>query len=298
MAKETEIKLTVEPSSVPVIADWLNQRGHYEDCQSVKNTYFDTPDGVLKHRQVALRIREVAGHCIQTLKTRGQSDGGVLAREEWEWPRPSPDLDPDLLDVAGLRLSRQQYSALAPVFMTNFERRIWRVTDSDTVIECVIDQGKVTAGERERPLCEVELELRTGDAGSLHRWAGALADSVPLLVNTVSKAEQGYYLAGKPGGQPGPGASLDRADALGQWIDHLSQFWLTGQASQLLTAWGYLNQLGAQCASPELTSLWRELLACHYRYLTLPAEPSADPLFAGGVAGRLQLALVATHRRN
>jgi len=71
----------------------------------------------------------------------------------------------------------------------------------------------------------VELELKDGDASRLTYWAQKLSDAVPVFLNLISKAEQGYYLAGLHQ----PGALEESADARTRFLHGLSVFWLTGE---------------------------------------------------------------------
>jgi inorganic triphosphatase YgiF len=62
-------------------------------------------------------------------------------------------------------------------------------------IEAAIDDGFIVVGERRRRLCEVELELKSGEARALYEFAAILAESLPLVVDIVSKAERAFHFA-------------------------------------------------------------------------------------------------------
>lgn len=113
---------------------------------------------------------------------------------------------------------------LAPVFETNFLRRILMLEDERAAIECALDQGSVLAGSHRRDLCELELELKQGDPDTLLGWARALAGQVPVFLNLISKAEQGYVIAGLH--HPVP---LSDGEPLVNRVLHgLSRAWLSG----------------------------------------------------------------------
>src|SRR5262249_39572653 len=57
-----------------------------------------------------------------------------------------------------------------------------------------IDKGKVEAGRKSSPLCEVELELKRGETADLFKLAKALAHEVPVQLAVKSKADRGYAL--------------------------------------------------------------------------------------------------------
>lgn len=168
---------------------------------TLRNLYFDTPDGRLNRERMALRVRQANGQCIQTLKTKGRLQGGVAHRQEWEWQIDSTELRFDLLADTPLA-EHGALRQLQPCFETCFERRVidlefsGEAGDNPASIECALDQGEVVAGNRVQSLCELELELKHGDARALSAVAHRLTEDVPMFLNGVSKAEQGYDLAG------------------------------------------------------------------------------------------------------
>jgi hypothetical protein len=57
---------------------------------------------------------------------------------------------------------------LVPLFTTDFTRNFWvLVPQEGTRIEVALDRGKIVAGERQEPICEVELELLEGKVADL-----------------------------------------------------------------------------------------------------------------------------------
>jgi inorganic triphosphatase YgiF len=80
------------------------------------------------------------------------------------------------------------------VFETRVRRTVYPIRREGSEIELTIDKGKVEAGRRSAPLCEVELELKRGESADLFKIARALADEVPVQLAVKSKAERGYEL--------------------------------------------------------------------------------------------------------
>ncbi|MGM0769365.1 MAG: CYTH domain-containing protein [Pseudomonadota bacterium] len=197
MAEELEIKLSLTPVSQQLALKWLQSRpGAIEGPRkTLVNRYYDTPGGDLNRQRVALRVRQAGDKYIQTLKTQGDFVAGAHRRQEWEWPLLSTELNLGLLADTPLGQG-VNLADLKPVFETNFERQVVMIEEGDTVIEVAIDAGHILAGGSRRPLNEVEFELKSGDASRLVAWARALADNVPVFLNLISKAEQGYFLAG------------------------------------------------------------------------------------------------------
>jgi inorganic triphosphatase YgiF len=199
---EIELKLLLAPGDLPrvgrhaSVAALRAGRGRTDRLTSV---YYDTAHGALAHAGVALRVREVRGRWVQTVKGGGASAAGLHAREEQEWRLPSPD--PDLTLLAGTPFEALFSSAavsgrLAPVFRTEFERVVRPLVWPDgTRAELALDDGSVQAGGRSEPISEMELELQSGDATRLFELALALSADLPLRLGHASKAERGYLLA-------------------------------------------------------------------------------------------------------
>ncbi len=231
MAVELEIKLTLTETDLEQAVDWLGQQSGVktEATRQLLNRYYDTPSQDLNRRKTALRVRQQDDQFIQTLKTKGEFSGGAHRRNEWEWPLASDRLNTSLLDATPLA-GDPVLAHLQPVFETNFERRILMLCEGEGVIEAAIDQGAIVAGGHRRSLNEVEFELKSGDPASLLAHALDLASEVPVFLNLVSKAEQGYYLAG----QYAPVVAVSGTDgapiSVTGFLHGLSVAWLLGQS--------------------------------------------------------------------
>ena len=82
-----------------------------------------------------------------------------------------------------------------PVFATKVRRHARQLDLPDGSVEIVFDEGTIEAGARQEVLSEIELELKSGNAGVLFEIGTQLLDAAPLQVGTRSKAERGYALA-------------------------------------------------------------------------------------------------------
>ncbi|MGK5079703.1 CHAD domain-containing protein [Janthinobacterium sp. HLX7-2] len=208
---EIELKLLLAPGDAPRLrAHPL--LAHYAPGEPqlllMHDIYVDTPDLQLCRHQAGLRVRQVDGRWVQTLKAGGSVSGGLHSRHEWEGEVAGPQPDLDALDSAiGRRqplraLLRQDAirASLQPVFTTRIERTVWQLqTPQGEHIECVLDQGVIESGSgpdaRSVVISEIELELKHGQAASLFDVALALLQDVPLQLGHMSKAERGYRLA-------------------------------------------------------------------------------------------------------
>jgi inorganic triphosphatase YgiF len=86
------------------------------------------------------------------------------------------------------------WSRLRPCFRTDFERTAWLVRYRDSTFELAWDSGRVIAGQKNEPINEIELELKTGSAQDLFAAAQALLDTVPFRIGRLTKAERGFAL--------------------------------------------------------------------------------------------------------
>jgi triphosphatase len=156
----------------------------------------DTPERLLFQHGMSLRVRRSGKHFIQTLKLLPNS-GQPLARRQWEAPVDgvTPDLARLAADEVGDPVTTLTNDALVPVFATKVRRHARQLDLPDASVEIAFDEGTIEAGARQEVLSEIELELKSGNAGVLFDLGTQLLDAAPLQVGTRSKAERGYALA-------------------------------------------------------------------------------------------------------
>ena len=161
------------------------------------STYYDTPNGALKERGLTLRVREQDGQYTQTVKAEDPTQG-ILSRGEWEDALADDQPDPSA-QRSGPHLPENTPGAVRPVFVTAVTRTRFEIAPApETSIEAAIDEGEIQAlnSEKREPVCEVELERKRGDAAALYDIALRLMEVAPLRIETRSKSERGYRLAG------------------------------------------------------------------------------------------------------
>ena len=165
---------------------------------TLTSLYYDTPDCALRRHGMALRLRRVAGHWVQTLKSKGRMEDGLATRLELDQPSDGRTLDFSAVPDAALRAfleSPRVRPHLAHRFTTEFQRVAQRLDCPDgTVVELALDRGEVRAGDATAPIAEVELELLSGNPDRLQELGALLQRHLPLVAETVSKAERGYRL--------------------------------------------------------------------------------------------------------
>jgi len=206
-SQEIELKLALpnsDPSSLAARLARLPVLARRKPTQQLlHNVYYDTPGQILRKKCAALRIRRVGSGAkpqwLQTFKTGGRGDSALSQRGEWEVPVPSEALVLD--DLKATPWSRmdpdgQVFQALAPCFVTTFERTSWLVRRRDgSEIEVALDLGQIVAGEKSTPICELELELMAGQPSALFDLAQQIARTIAVMPLNMSKAERGYALA-------------------------------------------------------------------------------------------------------
>jgi triphosphatase len=196
---EIELKLLAPQGSLeklreaPVIVQHARNRGAFHRLETV---YYDTPERLLFQHGMSLRVRRSGKHFIQTLKLLPNS-GQPLMRRQWE--APVDDVSPDLArlpaDEVGDPVTTLTNDALVPVFATKIRRHARQLDLPDASVEIVFDEGTIEAGAHQEVVSEIELELKSGNAGVLFDLGTQLLDAAPLKVGTRSKAERGYALA-------------------------------------------------------------------------------------------------------
>lgn len=200
--QEIELKFEVDAAAAGKLEQVLLVRPGAKAAPSARNlfsAYYDTPGCDLQKAGFGLRVREVEGRRIQTLKAE---QAGLSVRGEWETELDGDGLDLDALkDTPAGDLIKGLNGALRPVFATQVERTAYPVRQGRSRIEVALDRGKVEAGDRTLDLCELELELKGGPHQGVYALAKRLAEAAPLRLSFVSKAERGYrLLAGQTAG--------------------------------------------------------------------------------------------------
>lgn len=209
MATETELKLAIAAADVarlarsPLLAAASRSRA---STRTVYSVYYDTPEQDLVRLGMALRLRRVAGRWVQTLKTAGTAQAGLHQRGEFEAPAAMQWLNVAALaatPAAEFFADPQLRARLQPQFVTQFKRTLRLVEiHPGELAEFCIDRGTITAGTRQCPISEIELELKQGEPAHLFEFARRLLDEVPVRVANVSKAERGYALLGPDTARP------------------------------------------------------------------------------------------------
>ena len=209
MTDEIELKLTLPPGSAasvtrrPAFKRLIGQQtSDHVKRQRLDSVYFDTTEKWLSERGMALRVRRIGKKRIQTLKAPLGGPDGLQSYREYETEIKGQQ--PLLAAVAdsGLRarLGRAKvWDRLQPVFNTRFDRSSFLVERNGSSIEVAVDHGEINAAAKRRPIAEIELELKSGDAANLFDLAASLveelAEETPIRLGHETKAARGFALA-------------------------------------------------------------------------------------------------------
>lgn len=199
MAIETELKLRVTPEQLARLKRHALLKAHQVGrpvTRRLYNIYYDTPKLELHQAAMALRLRRAGRQWLQTLKGGGSVKGGLHERSEWEVPVNRAALDFSMPEMAEWdeHLPPSLRDKLQPVFVTDFFRSSRLLDWQGALIELCMDRGEVRTEQHSTPICELELELKSGDPQQLFELALAILEIVPFELEVTNKAEQGYHL--------------------------------------------------------------------------------------------------------
>ncbi len=168
-----------------------------EHVEQQRNTYYDTPDGLLESQRYGLRIREIDGRRIVTMKGPGTGQAGLHRRQEWELeaddPHPATWPPGEARQHALALLADRPLIALLTI--TTRRRHLFGVRDNQDIAELSLDESQIEAGGQREAFCELEIELLpAGSEADLDALETALQEHLPLVPENRSKLERGLRL--------------------------------------------------------------------------------------------------------
>ncbi|MBV9772437.1 MAG: CYTH domain-containing protein [Gemmatimonadetes bacterium] len=257
-SREIEIALLIRSGRPREVADWvaaLAAVGGYRlvprASQAIRDRYVDTPDRLLRRHRAGLRVREVDGRRLLTLKgeRRRGAPGEPADRMEVELPWSAAALARvlEVLATLGVALPApvagvddgDPFAALAAIGLEVVQDRSNRRRVRDVVAreedggpalaELVVDSVRYAFHGREALHHEVEVEAKAHcDPALLREVAGALRERFPgeLVPWPHSKQATGAALEALLGGPEadsltGPGGDLEPEayDRIARFLD-------------------------------------------------------------------------------
>lgn len=165
----------------------------------MKATYFDTDDYDLCTNDMAYRIRCEGDRMIACLKWGGRSDGALHTREEINIPVMSTHPNPvtfEESDVGQDLIRMIDGKQLHPIMDMQIERRRFRIDTQNSLLEISLDSGLIVTEKGSAPICEVEIELFSGDQEDLLKVGRRLAEEYGIVSEKRSKFYRGLLLLG------------------------------------------------------------------------------------------------------
>ena len=190
MAIEFELKYCAdEPSQAAIFAAYPGAYQTYE----METTYYDALDGGLSQRHITLRRRFENGRSVCTVKTPVSGFG----RGEWECE--CDDINQAIDRLVELGASRELLiltaQGVTPICGAKFTRRALILEFRGAELELALDRGVLMGGGKEIPLCEVEVELKSGAPEDAVAFAEAMAKDFGLRPEHKSKFRRALALS-------------------------------------------------------------------------------------------------------
>ncbi|NLY70250.1 MAG: CYTH domain-containing protein [Clostridiales bacterium] len=207
---EIELKYLIKDKNVAE-AIWedpyLEEFGEVDSKETVymKAAYFDTEDYILSKNDIAFRIRMEGNRVVASLKWNGSSEEGLHVREEVNVPvddpacflQPSPDIFKEseqgriMMDLVGDKV-------LNNLLEMHFIRRRIRLDTHKSIFELAIDTGEIITNDGTLPICELEIELFSGEEEDLLSIGEYVAEKYQLTPLNESKYARGLkFLSNK-----------------------------------------------------------------------------------------------------
>ena len=187
MAQELELKFAATQAQL----EHLQARLAGLSQTQMETTYYDTPDRRLSAAKITLRCRRENDLRICTVKTPGKG----LTRGEWECESDDIEAAIPILCKLGAPQELLTLPTLIPVCGAKFTRLSRLLNLPDAQIEVALDRGLLLGGGKELPLCEVELELKSGSEETLFALGETIAREFALIPEPKSKFVRAMQLA-------------------------------------------------------------------------------------------------------
>lgn len=189
MGIEFELKYGATPEVLAQIDRFAEGE---QTVYQMQTTYYDTPDGKLSAVFYTLRCRMENETAVCTLKAPVEGKG----RGEWELN--CEDIAAAIPELCKLGAPDDLMSMTAegviPICGARFTRIAKTLLLPDCTVELALDQGVLIGGGKEIPLCEVEVELKSGEPAYCEAYARQLAMLFGLKPEKKSKFRRALAL--------------------------------------------------------------------------------------------------------
>ena len=192
MGIEYEWKFRADPQSQERL--YGDTEGTWQEI-AMETTYYDTAESALAKLHYTLRRRMENGTGVCTVKTPAANGG----RGEWEVEADRiEEAIPELCKLgAPETLLAMTQKGVMPICGAKFTRRACTMVIGAAVVELALDRGILSGGGMEIPLCEMEVEFKSGHLETAAAFAGLLAQKYGLQPEEKSKFRRALDLARK-----------------------------------------------------------------------------------------------------
>lgn len=163
--------------------------------------YFDTEDRKLYREGIAFRVRKEGNALVGTLKWNGSSEDGMHKREEINVPvddeekLTTPDIgifaQSEMCEVLEKIVGERKLMPLMDIY---FLRRQVRLDTGNCICELSVDKGQVVVNGKMAPICEMEIELYSGEEAEMIALGAEFAEKYQLQAEDTSKYKRGLDL--------------------------------------------------------------------------------------------------------
>lgn len=155
--------------------------------------YYDTADHLVAHHHGGLRLRTENDRTVCCLKLPAQSPAGQALKNREEYECSAPDIH------TGLRLLPERTGApeglcrqiaqgdLQELGRTEFTRQVVLLTHEHCEAELSFDIGRITHGDQQLPISEIELEYKFGDVNAFLELGHWMEMTFSLTAEPLSK---------------------------------------------------------------------------------------------------------------
>ncbi len=192
--------------------------------QRLQARYFDTEDGTLARHGLVLRVRKEGRRWLQTAKGPTSNplerlEHNVSLTAPVGGAMPVADLARHAGTPVGERIlqalklkSGEGFPPLIPLYETDVQRLKRNVELDGSVLEIVLDLGRIVSGPHSMPLCELEVELKQGKPEHAVQLARDWCAKHGLWMSSISKSMKGQRLGSASPFGPAVSATMPEFD--------------------------------------------------------------------------------------
>lgn len=196
MATEIELKLSIlDDSQIERLLGDPQVFAGRAQTLALKAIYYDTPDLALSSQGIGLRTRQENSQEVATLKYEKTIKGGQHERVEINQSLPPAGLSLDLFPTEKDRLAAIiKNDPLVEIARTDIDRQLRRLYFNQSYLELALDRGLISSGPYHQGICELEVELVSGQVEDLVLFRAQHLGSYALAASDISKLGMGIGL--------------------------------------------------------------------------------------------------------